>query len=66
MPPVLLNGKELAEQLGVTHAEVMRWHRAEVIPGLKLSDGRTLFVLDKVVAALRARQRLPEPAGVAS
>jgi predicted site-specific integrase-resolvase len=63
MLPTLLDGRELAEQLDAKPADVMRWHRAGWIPGLKLSDGRTVFNLDRVVAALRERQRRePVPA----
>jgi excisionase family DNA binding protein len=57
MPPILLDGRELAERLGVSHGEVMAWHRRGWIPSLKLGNGRVLFNLDRVTESLRERQR---------
>jgi excisionase family DNA binding protein len=61
MPPILLDGRELADRLGVSYAEVMSWHRRGWIPSVKTGSGRVLFNLDRVVEALRDRQRKAVP-----
>lgn len=57
MPTILLTGRELAEQLGVSKAEVMSWHRRGWVPSVKIGSGQVLFNLDRVVEAMRDRDR---------
>lgn len=52
MPPALLNGHELAEQLDASYDEVMAWQRKKIIPSIK-AGGRIYFNLRLVVDALR-------------
>jgi hypothetical protein len=60
MPPVLLNGQELARRLDHAYPTVMGWYRDGLIPGIK--TGRcVVFNLDLVVRALRAN--VPATAG---
>lgn len=57
MPPVLLDGRELSARLDVRYTEVMSWYRRGWVPGIKTGCGRVVFDLDRVVRALRARER---------
>ena len=52
MPLVLLDGRELADRLGESYANLMRWSRTGKIPSIKTGRGRVVFNLDEVVNAL--------------
>jgi excisionase family DNA binding protein len=56
MPPVLLNGRELAERLDTTYATVMGWARRGEIPSIRTGRGPVVFNLDQVVKTLRERE----------
>ena len=52
MPPTLLTGRELADVLGESYADVLEWHREGLIPSVP-ADGRIYFNVKAVVKALR-------------
>jgi excisionase family DNA binding protein len=52
MPPILLNARELAERLEVTHGTVRDWERMGRIPAIR-TGRRVMFNLDSVIRALR-------------
>jgi excisionase family DNA binding protein len=54
MPPILLDGRELAHRLDVTYHAVMGWARRGQIPSIKTGRG-VVFNLDQVVKAIRDR-----------
>lgn len=53
MPLVLLDGRGLAQRLGVRYEDVMSWARVGKIPSVKTGRGRVFFNLDLVIDALR-------------
>ncbi len=52
MPPVYMNGRQLADRLDRPYEHVMDWSRLGLIPSIKLSNGRVVFDLDRVVQTL--------------
>jgi len=61
MPPVLLDGHGLAEQLDSRYEDVMSWARRKLIPSIR-ANGRVYFDLGKVCEALRSRRSGKESA----
>jgi excisionase family DNA binding protein len=51
----LLTAREVAEQLGVTPATVLRWTRLGHLPAIRLPGGAVRYDGDEVGAWLRAR-----------
>lgn len=52
MPPVLLDGRELADRIGYPVRTVMAWYRDEKIPGIR-TGRKVYFDLGRVIEALR-------------
>jgi excisionase family DNA binding protein len=66
MPPILLNVRELAARLDVSHETILGWARRDEIPSLRDGRNRRLFNLDSVLAALRPKHSTEDAAkGVA-
>lgn len=56
MPPKYLDPRELAEALDTSYDLILQWTRLGVIPVIK-AGGRNYYRLDKVMKAIRKRQR---------
>ena len=63
MPPVLLDAHQLAERLGATYHDVLKWARRDMIPCIKVG-GRYYFDLKKVAIALNQRSTASPREGV--
>src|SRR3954467_11942270 len=64
MPPLVIDGLELARRLDRPYGEVMKWAREGAIPSIKLSSGRRVFHFEQVIKALlKDRREEPAPAG---
>ena len=55
--PILLSGRELADRLGATYADVMYWQRSGIIPAIRVGTRKIVFNLEAVVESLRDHQR---------
>jgi hypothetical protein len=54
MPPILLDPRQVAEQLDATYEEVLSWTREGLVPSIRVS-GRYYYDFRKVVQALHRR-----------
>jgi hypothetical protein len=56
MPPTLLTGRELADQIGSSYDDILEGARLGEIPSIRVG-GRVFFNLATVVKSIRERQR---------
>ena len=64
MPPIFVDGRDLAARLDVRYDTVLTWARRGKIPNVRDGRGRMLFNLDSVLEALRQRsQEASRPEG---
>ena len=59
MPPIWLDGRELADRIEERYETVMDWARTGRIPSIH-TGRRVMFNLDRVLDALRGRVPKPE------
>ena len=56
MPPVFLDARDLAEQLGVRYNTLLTWVRRGKLPYIRDGRGRYLFNLNLVTEALSPKR----------